>query len=51
MILNVWAYTRNSIYEKGVFAMLDKARIEIGLKNKEVDAIDEMIRPEEESNG
>ena len=51
MILNVWAYTRNSIYEKGVFAMLDKARIEIGLKDKEVDAIDEMIRPEEESNG
>ena len=52
MILNVWAYTRNSIYEKGVFAMLDKARIEIGLKNKEVDAIEEMIRPEEEeSNG
>ena len=33
MILNVWAYTRNSIYEKGVFAMIDKARIEIGLKN------------------
>ena len=33
MILNVWAYTRNSIYEKGVFAMLDKARIEVGLKN------------------
>jgi len=32
MILNVWAYTRNSIYEKGVFAMLDKAKIEIGLK-------------------
>lgn len=51
MILNVWAYTRNSIYEKGVFAMLDKARIEIGLKDKEVDAIDEMIRSEEESNG
>lgn len=51
MILNVWAYTRNSIYEKGVFAMLDKARIEIGLKNKEVDAIEEMIRPDEESNG
>lgn len=51
MILNVWAYTRNSIYEKGVFAMLDKARIEIGLKDKEVDAIDEMILPEEESNG
>ena len=39
MILNVWAYTRNSIYEKGVFAMLDKARIEIGIKEgqKEVE--------------
>ena len=33
MILNVWAYTRNSIYEKGVFAMLDKARIEMNLSN------------------
>ena len=33
MIINVWAYTKNSVYEKGVFAMLDKARIEIGLKN------------------
>lgn len=31
MILNVWAYTRNSIYEKGVFAMLDKAKIEMKL--------------------
>jgi hypothetical protein len=51
MILNVWAYTRNSIYEKGVFAMLDKARIEIGLKDKEVDANEEMIRQEEENNG
>ena len=36
MILNVWAYTRNSIYEKSVFAMLDKARIEIGLKNGKI---------------
>ena len=33
MILNVWAYTRNSIYEKGVFAMLDKAKIEMNLSN------------------
>lgn len=31
MILNVWAYTKNSIYEKGVFAMLDKAKIEMNL--------------------
>lgn len=34
MILNVWAYTKNSIYEKGVFAMLDKAKIELSLKQK-----------------
>lgn len=32
MIVNVWAYTRNSVYEKACFAMLDKARIEVGLK-------------------
>lgn len=31
MLLNVWAYTRNSIYEKGVFAMLDKAKIDLKL--------------------
>lgn len=49
MILNVWAYTRNSIYEKGVFAMLDKARIEIGVKEgqKEVE-FDEVT---EDDNG
>ena len=33
MIVNVWAYTQNSIYEKAAFAMLSKAKIEIGLKN------------------
>ena len=33
MLLNVWAYTKNSIYEKGVFAMLDKAKIDLSLKN------------------
>lgn len=33
MVLNVWAYTKNSIYEKSVLAMLDKARIELSLKN------------------
>ena len=32
MIVNVWAYTKNSVYEKACFAMLDKAKIEIGLK-------------------
>ena len=33
MVVNVWAYTRNSVYEKACFAMLDKAKIEIGLTN------------------
>ena len=33
MIVNVWAYTHNSVYEKACFAMLDKTKIEIGLKN------------------
>ena len=33
MVMNVWAYTRNSIYEKALLAMLDKARIELSLKN------------------
>ena len=31
MLLNVWAYTRNSVYEKSVFAMLDKTKLEIGI--------------------
>ena len=55
MIMNVAAYTRNSIYEKMAFAMLNKAKIEIGLKNggqagKE-DSDEEDLKPEEESNG
>ena len=29
MIIHVWAYTRNSIYEKGLLAMLDKTRMEL----------------------
>ena len=35
MILNVWAYTRNSIYEKGVLAMLDKLKLELGKEGDE----------------
>ncbi len=31
MILNVWAYTKNSIYEKGTLALLDKAKIELSV--------------------
>ncbi len=50
MILNVWAYTRNSIYEKGVFAMLDRAKIEMKMK-KGSDADEEVPVTEEGGNG
>ena len=49
MILNVWAYTRNSIYEKGVFAMLNKAKIEIGLKSGNTNSTQEDKTYEEDS--
>ena len=61
MIVNVWAYTHNSVYEKACLAMLDKAKIEIGLKassnhakSEKGDGNDEeadQLTPEEESNG
>lgn len=34
MLLNVWAYTKNSIYEKGVFAMLDKTKLSLSIGGK-----------------
>ena len=33
MVLNVWAYTKNSIYEKGLLMVLDKAKLEMKLQN------------------
>ena len=52
MILNVWAYTRNSIYEKGVFAMLDKAKIEFRMKNgKTEDSTAEGTEDEPDTEG
>lgn len=30
MLMNVWAYTKNSTYEKGLLAMLDKVKIQLG---------------------
>ena len=55
MIVNVWAYTQNSIYEKAAFAMLSKAKIEIGLKNTPGSSGDDGgerdQEPEEASNG
>ena len=32
MIFHVWAYTRNSTYEKGLRAMLDKTKMELSLR-------------------
>ena len=54
MIVNVWAYTHNSVYEKACFAMLDKARIEIGLKaggnsSKKEDSDDEEVSEGDEN--
>lgn len=49
MLLNVWAYTRNSIYEKGVFAMLDKTKLSLNIGGK-VDTSDNSTS-EEASNG
>ena len=31
MIIHVWAYTKNSVYEKGLLAMLDKTRMQLSL--------------------
>lgn len=33
MILNVYSYTKNSIYEKAILGLLDKTKIELGIKN------------------
>lgn len=34
MVLNVWAYTKNSIYEKSMLAMLNKVQLELSLGKK-----------------
>lgn len=31
MIIHVWAYTRNSVYEKGLLAMLDRTKMQLSL--------------------
>ena len=36
MIVNVWAYTKNSIYEKACFALLDKMKLELAMKGTAV---------------
>lgn len=50
MFLNIYEYTKNSIYEKGAFAMLDK--IELNLKhNKKEEEEEEEKEEEEEAEG
>ena len=39
MIIHVWAYTKNSIYEKSLLTVLDKAKMEMDLSGKLSSAI------------
>ena len=51
MIFHVWAYTKNSTYEKGINAMLDKAKMEFSLKNTPISLeTDEKETKEEEGD-
>lgn len=50
MIFHVWAYTKNSTYQKGIEAMLSKTKMELSLKNSPVET-DEDEDSDEESNG
>lgn len=51
MLLNVWAYTRNSIYEKGVFAMLDKTKLSLSIGPHKASDEDDSSEDEEADNG
>lgn len=51
MIMNVWAYTRNSIYEKSMLAMLDKTRLELSLRPNDEGDTDEKDVTEGGGNG
>ena len=39
MIIHVWAYTKNSIYEKSLLTILDKAKMEMDLSGKQSSTI------------
>ena len=41
MLLNVWAYTKNSIYEKAILAGLEKDRLKLTWKNGGTEKDDE----------
>lgn len=50
MMISVVSYTRNSIQEKLILAMLNKTKLELSLKNGNGDDTDEEVT-EGESNG
>ena len=54
MIVNVWAYTRNSVFEKATLAMLDKAKLELKLandKSSKDETSEETEEPPEDEEG
>ena len=51
MIFHVWAYTKNSTYEKGVLALLDKTKMELSLKGPTAAEEQDEDEQEGESNG
>lgn len=51
MIFHVWAYTKNSTYEKALLAILDKTRMEMSLKAGETSEEKDPNKGEEGGNG
>ena len=51
MIFMTVAYTQNSIAEKMAYTLLDKTRIEIGLKNAKGGSCNEEVTEEGEADG
>lgn len=50
MVMNVLAYTRNSIYEKMLLAMLNKTKLELTLKNTGINSEENSDESEEGGN-
>ena len=52
MIMNIWAYTHNSIYEKSLLAMIDKTKLSINVNKSNQETTEtEDTGQEEVSNG
>lgn len=50
-MLDTWAYTKNSTYEKGLLAILDKTKMELSLKGAAGDAKAESTGENAEEGG